>query len=360
MGIPQDIIDDLVRLHIEALRNRYFHLLLWCTFAVLVGVVMEEVERIPFRKTRLDLETGIFVPRYRLIFTIRGIKHFGVTLLIIGILGELVFEWPMVMVEDGLTEFDEITLADARHAASQANKRASEANERTSVNEKHTTILQGDVAAANKRVEKLREANNRAAAELEAEKAKRLELAASLLPRNFRDQSGALAMLAGSRSRPVIFEYLDDREVTSMAEQVNFVAFQLGWKSLRIRKHEKFLEDGIKISPGSGLPPRLTSDTSGNEQIRQREKELPVTTALCWVLVKALQDSGLDAEFKEAPFSLPPDTILIMVGPKPNHAVEEAIKELAKPPSATSFRGLKMEGNRMPIPEAPSDPSQSP
>ena len=193
---------------------------------------------------------------------------------------------------------------------------------------------------------------------MEAEMRKPLALAASMLPRYFRDQSGAIKKLSGSPSVPVVFEYLDEREVTSIVEQINFVAFELGWKSSRLRKHERFIEDGIKISPGEGLPARLPSDTNGMEQVRERDRELAVTMPLCKALTQALQDSGLDAELRPAPFSLPPNTILIMVGPRPNHTVEEAIKELATPPSPTPFNGLKMEGNRMPIPEAAPEPKK--
>jgi len=243
----------------------------------------------------------------------------------------------------------------AKTSAERASLAASSAGDSAKEVGRQAHELQNEVIEANKRIEQLRKDNNEAEAKLEAEKVKRLELAASLLPRDFRDQSGAIAKLSGFPPVLVFFEYLDEREVTSIGEQINFVAVGLHWKSSRFRKHGRPPEDGIKISAGTGSLPRLLSDPTGIEQ----QKQLDTTVGLCRVLAKVLQDSGLDAEFAYPSSNVPIGTILISIGPKPNHAVEEAIRELGKPPGPTPLNGFKAAGNRISISEA-SDPSKKP
>ncbi len=162
------------------------------------------------------------------------------------------------------------------------------------------------------------------AALLEAERRKRVELAASLLPRNFFDQSGALAKLADSPRITILFEYIVGREPKHMAEQINLVLAFLGWPASRRRVAEDVIPDGVTISPGSEPPTSSVVETHESwlrdMEIFKQQKSTAIHAA------EALRDSlvkcGIDATVGSEGHGLPPDTLLISVGIKPKHAME--------------------------------------
>ena len=95
-----------------------------------------------------------------------------------------------------------------------------------------------------------------AAANIESEKNKRLALAASLLDREFHDQSGAMAELSRFPPTQVVFDFSDDKEPTKIAEQINFVIsgaqhWPMAWRK---QNDEKVFWEGIAISPGTLTP----------------------------------------------------------------------------------------------------------
>jgi hypothetical protein len=191
--------------------------------------------------------------------------------------------------------------------------------------------LQGKVTAANGRVEELRKANNKAAADLEDEKKKRLKLAASLLPRDFWNQSGALAKLANVKPPSwVVFEYPDEHEVIRTAEQINFVLRLLPspWRTGRRHGNEDQVSDGIRISVGHKFDPPSSSDLTNSMNFLRRVKFGDAKAA---ALKQSLLDSGIEAELANEAQDLPPEALLVRVGTKPNHALESAIKELGMP-----------------------------
>lgn len=147
------------------------------------------------------------------------------------------------------------------------------------------------------------------AALLEAEGRKRVELAASLLPRNFFDQSGALARLADSPRITIHFEYIVGREPKHMAEQINSVLAFLGWPASRRRVAEDVIPDGVTISPGSEPP---TSSVVETHESWLRDMEI----------FKQQKSTAIHAAEGSDGYDLPPDTLLISVGIKPNHALE--------------------------------------
>lgn len=90
---------------------------------------------------------------------------------------------------------------------------------------------------------------------LEEERRKRVELAASLLDRDFFDQSGAAARLVPFPPMSVIFEYVDEHEPKKMAEQINFIFESLlHWSTWRRSVNEETIEDGVSISVGMEPP----------------------------------------------------------------------------------------------------------
>ena len=330
-------------------------------FLVVVGVVVElVVVLIEYSRELHEFRRGVIRPpdkpsTWLLIFGLLGAGFVA-----IGVAGEFGIQIKAGKVETDMRDATFALVAIANGKAEAAGERASNANERASnANER--------VTKANGRIENLRKANNEAAAKLEEEKRKRLELAASLLPRDFWDQSGAIATLSAfPPPASVVFEYLDEQEVIGMAEQINFVAIMLHWKTGRSPGHKMLIKkDGITILPARHFPTLSPDRNVGIKQLEQWERERSATTALCEAFKKALQDSGLDAEVEEGTGTLPAGTILVSVGSKPNHAVEEAIKELAKPapPTPLPMGGSStatMGGNRFPIPEIVTTPPKIP
>jgi hypothetical protein len=98
-----------------------------------------------------------------------------------------------------------------------------------------------------------------AAKELESEKDKRAKLAASLLPRNFWNQSGAIAKLAGLPPMKVVFEFTDEGEPRRTAEQINSVLNFIHWAAVR-RCTTDSIDDGIAI-----LSPETATDRSAGK-----------------------------------------------------------------------------------------------
>jgi hypothetical protein len=188
-----------------------------------------------------------------------------------------------------------------------------------------------------------------AAKELEGEKVKRLELAGSLLDRELRDQKEAIAQLSTLPRVRVLFEFSDDEEVVSTAEQINFVFSQLGWKASRRRGQEKLISKGVSVSPGMQRP----GPPSSSERTEEWMEQISATRKICGTVARVLHDSGgIEADLGANGYGIPPDTIVVSVGRKPNPVLEEAIKELAQGSPPSKIPSRVMRGNRVPIPEA--------
>ena len=243
-------------------------------------------------------------------------------------------------------------IAEAGERASKADERAGLANKTAGFANERAEKLELESAEANRRVEELRQNNVLAAAQLETERKKRVELAASLLPRDFPDQSGAELRLHSLPPMTTVFEFIDEREPTSIAEQINAVLADLHWPTSR-RPPELPIRDGIAISPGTNFVPpdaRLTSEELRQDmELRERQRAAAESAA------KPLRDEflkqGLDAEITNDAFDFPPTYLLIRVGVKPNHALENTLKELGPAPEPTPLNivggNLLMGGNRL-------------
>jgi len=172
--------------------------------------------------------------------------------------------------------------------------------------------------------------------ELEFEKRKRLELAVSLLDRNFRDQSGAMLALQRFRSgMAAVFEYLNDGEPLKTAEQINFVLKSelVNWAVSGAPARNPSMADGVTI-----FVPFEPTDVVANEAAE--------------VLKNQLEKSGIDARVRSSIVTpVPPKTLLIRVGPKPNPTLENALKELGTdrpvtPIEGSNLGGIRIGGNR--------------
>jgi hypothetical protein len=201
-------------------------------------------------------------------------------------------------------------------------QQAGEAYERASKNEIEAERLRKTAKAEDLKVEQLRKANNDAAATLEAEKRKRLQLAASLLPRFFRDQSGAIQTLSAFKTHPIsaIFEFADDLEVTDTAEQINFVVSALHWQSSRKIGCDIPAWTGVTISPGKSMPPLPPKDQSSERaavlwwtQVDEWRANNATMKALAESFAGVLRNSGIEAKAgtdeAESPLPRQPPTL---------------------------------------------------
>ena len=188
-------------------------------------------------------------------------------------------------------------------------------------NVKLSADLAKEIADAQTRAEKLREQNLAVEKDLESEKGKRVKLAASLLPRDFFDQSGALAALKSIQPMPVVFTYVNENEPRHMAEQIAWVFWQLGWPFSRTLATEEFIRPGITV--GTGFAPGLRGTVSSNRSLSEQH-------ALVRKVVGVITNSGIEAEagFPEGGFTESDGTLVISVGTKPNQEMEEALQSL--------------------------------
>lgn len=331
----------------------------WLKFWIVLVVIGVSVELlvvvIEYRRDLREHRRGtIHSPeKPSTLFVILGLL--GAGLVAIGVAGEF-----SVHVKAGKIESDMRDTTLALIAA--VNNEANSAGE-------HTAVLEGEAASLRRQAAKLTRENlateshlTEANQEIENERRKRVELAASLLPRDFFDQSGAISKLAPFPPMSAVFEFIDEHEPTAMAEQINFVLETLHWSTSRKLVNQIFIRDGISISVGVDLEHFLSPRTSPENFLRlfemySQKRSIGETTARA--SREGIRKCGIDAEIGNGVFGLPPTTLLIEVGPKPNHALEATLKELGPHPNPTPFGFGMMGGNRSRIREQNADPGKN-
>jgi hypothetical protein len=302
-------------------------------------------------------------------------------LVIIGVAGELlgdggvfVFSGDLQTIAD--TELARVTtdLGDTRTAANNAADAAKGAmgsaqlaNDQAGIARQHAGEIGKQASLLRRQTEKLTQENlamesrlEKAGQELEAEKRKRVELAASMLDREFFDQSGAAVRLVPFPPMSVIFEYVDEHEPKNMAEQINFIFKSLlHWSTWRRSVNEETIEDGVSISVGMEPPSSFPPGTPEEERFKSVRPEYQQKRLVGQVAAQALRDGigrcGIDVEIGNDAYGLPPTTLLIIVGRKPNHALEETLRELGPHPNPTVVGQGMLGGNRDPIPQQKPD-----
>jgi hypothetical protein len=118
-----------LRIDLKQIRDCWFHLLIFCTVMVALGVFLEEAEesRFPSTRSRLDMTTGIFTPS-PWIKRKKEITRIGWILILLGVVGEGLFEAAVSNADGMLQDFNNTLLAGVIEQAGAANARAS-ANE---------------------------------------------------------------------------------------------------------------------------------------------------------------------------------------------------------------------------------------
>ena len=194
-----------------------------------------------------------------------------------------------------------------------------------------------------------------AAVKLEEEKAKRVELAVSLLPRDFWNQSGAMTSLMGLPSTTVRFEFILENEPRETAEQIAWVLQELHWKTWRRRGRESGIGDGVQVSIGLSrdhFPPDAAAFEASLELMDRAR-------ATGQALVDELNKTGIEASTGFLGDGIPNGELLVSVGRKPNKALANALREMGPPPRAAPFGRMTAGGNRAIIPDGPPDPGIS-
>jgi hypothetical protein len=371
------VLDVSIKAELQHLRDSYFIWLLISSGAVALGILLEAPELayeavgiFKPRSTEPEYRTTLELPAERPAYTpppepktpqwIATCAIVGWFLVLAGVGGEGIAEGFVASSDAKLQDFNEILTSELHRETDFALERASE-NEREAAQlrkdaevEKSARVgLQGKVTEAGNRVEQLRKANNDAAIALEQEKQKRLELAASLLDREFNDQSGAIAKLSRFAPISVVFEYLPEREPTRLAEEINAVVSTAHWQSWGRHGNEWSIRDGVTISQGVTRPPPPSNPDERQRWVSLMQGQMAVTKDAADALREILQTDDIDAELGSGGYDLPIDTLLIRVGEKPNHVLENSIKELGGRKQPTPLGRVTMSGNRQSIPDGP-------
>jgi hypothetical protein len=339
-----DGLDEEIRQSLLADSNWYLHLLIGFTVLLFVGVIVEEfAEHFPVRY-RVNLITGVPYVRFHTGRWIPKVKKVGILMAVLGIAGEGLGEYFAAWSNDIVVDFDRALITGSQVEAALANQRATQLNIDLEAERKNSRNAQAILTdSQHQLVSNLAvEAAKQRAAErsLESEKRKRVELAASLLPRDFWNQSGAISKLAGLPVMKVVFEFTDEGEPRRTAEQINNVLNFVHWTAVR-RCTTESIDDGVTIWP-PGLRP---------EEARIIVPLLQQATDIADALRDALNDSGIESRVRPTgPVeNIPLDTLIVRIGAKPNREAEGALKELGPPPKATPLGGITMSNNRLGI-----------
>jgi hypothetical protein len=127
MHVPPDalrLLDNAIREDFQTLRDSYFAGLLVFTGIVAVGVVLEETDLLPIRKIRSRTLNGYPLVRYKLIRLLKAVERIGWVLVVIGVIGEGVFEGYTSKADGLLQTLSDALVSESQRAAATANERA--------------------------------------------------------------------------------------------------------------------------------------------------------------------------------------------------------------------------------------------
>jgi hypothetical protein len=255
--IPPELIrtiDESIRADLEGVRNNFFVWLLVFTGLVLLGVLMEEADETPERKTKFDLIRGIPTSNYRLSRVAKRVSKIGWALVVVGVLGELVMESYVSRADALLLSFNDTVISDATRQASLANERAEEAAESAAIDKLEIATTQKETAlakqeAANAKLEAARAAVSAAQSKIQAagaqktaedERLTRMKLEETVASRTITitTQSNLdLGLFAGTR---VFLTYVsEDSETRRFAGQVYYMLHEAGWQVVGVKRTDE-------------------------------------------------------------------------------------------------------------------------
>jgi hypothetical protein len=282
---------------------------LWTTIVV-AGLILEYgidfIEKASHHGARKGGRKEPWLPVWFVRF--KWLEIAGAIMVVAGVSGELTAESARSEVEGKLRDLSNSTIAGVQQETARDRVAAGIAEK----------ALADELGQQRKLAEQ-------AAAQLEVEKKKRLNLATMLLPRTFIDQMATVRVLLSVPPKSAVFEFLDEHESIAMAEQINNVLLSAHWTTWRQRGDEGSIKDGISISSNFLLNP------AGSPSLVPLFAEIDTTVN---ALLGGLGRSGIIAHWEPSgkdPFDgLPLTTLIIRVGPKPNIAIAETLADLGQ------------------------------
>jgi hypothetical protein len=290
------------------------------TVAVAIGILGEYVAHFIFeedaRRNKREMAVSIL---------------FGV-LVLGGVVGEYLFGKKLSQVSERLQQMADTEVAQAnrgaaaaRKDAGEANQKAGQANERASVNEKET--------------QKLRKQNLATDSALSKERITRLELEASLRPREiplvmYTDGTSNIDDLKQLAGVEVVLEYINDAEAGLVAGNIAFLLERAGLKIVRAGPTARTLRPGVNVRasvvvpmvadafPPTGKPmpgrPEEEEEVSP-EAMKLKPGQGPQSRLYCDVIASFFMDNGwYTLQIITGVRRVGPDQVLIEVGFKPS------------------------------------------
>ncbi len=255
-------VDELIRKGFTDTRDSCFWWLVASSIVVSVGVVLEGPELFHdiaaiVRRRRILRRFHITLPDANVHDWMKVAALLGWMLVVTGVAGEGIAEVFVSMSEGTLQTFNEILLTDATKEAGDAKTSAEGAALAASRANTSAKEIASDLA---KQVKREKEAER----QLEGEKKKRLELAASLLPRDLCDQASAKTAVFRFPPRKVIFEFVNEKEPRHLAEQIAWLFISLrgreSWTVWHRHVSDDTIADGVYIMSGSAAPEHATEE----------------------------------------------------------------------------------------------------
>jgi hypothetical protein len=141
-----------LRFDLQQIRDRWFLLLLVCTGIVVLGVILEEAELwLPSGKSRVDMAKGIPVPSHWHKWK-KKVARIGWILIILGVVGEGLFEAAVSSADGMLQNFNDTLLASAIEQAGDAATSAKTAHDEADAIKREADAIQLRLSMASKQL----------------------------------------------------------------------------------------------------------------------------------------------------------------------------------------------------------------
>ncbi|MGB8063351.1 MAG: hypothetical protein WCF26_15770 [Candidatus Sulfotelmatobacter sp.] len=308
-----------LRSDIEQVRSCFFHLLLACSVIVAVGVVVEGIEHLlSTGKPFVDTETGIF-DATPLINWHKKLERLGWLLVILGVVGEGIFEAATTSADNILQDFNNTLLAIATDEAGSAAKSAKTAHDEAHAASAEAGKAQHKADAVGKRAKELDRQLLAAKKTLEVLEAKRKELEKSIAPRpmlvTFGNNIDPLKAFSGIN---VQLEYAPSEERNAGSLRGVLDASAVGWHITDDKSNPNVLVEGVIIWRHLS-PLRYTSGTAEATAEQDEKRSEGAANALA----DFLHSSGWEdvtvgmGSRAEGPLHVPANTVRIQIGHKP-------------------------------------------
>lgn len=136
-----------IRADFQSIRDTYFFRLEACTFAVVIGVFIEESEYLlSWKRVRQRIPLRFLLPTHRFETWVRRLSKTGWVLILLGVAGEFAYEAYVSRADGWLQDFSNARLAAAQREAADAIGEAGRAVERAAVLEKEAATLRKQIA----------------------------------------------------------------------------------------------------------------------------------------------------------------------------------------------------------------------